>query len=149
MSIFKKIDQVLAGLGNMKAMQRTHVDTHTEGLIDNVKGEKYGASNYGELWISYQELGGYYFINTSIISGTNIKTNKGVSLEFLNDENEGFLVNSDDYMVESDFSNVSNRWLTKINYCVEKHQLESIQNKDFSLIKFKLKKAQLVFEVVK
>ena len=149
MSLFNKIDQVLARFGNMKAMQRTHVDTYTECLIENVAGEQYGISDYGELWISYQELAGYYFINTSIISATDIKTNKGASLEFLDSESKGVLVNSDDHMIESDFSNVSNRWLTKINYCVDEDQLKFIQNKEYSLVKFKFKKAQLVFEIIK
>ena len=148
MSLFKKIDQVLASFGNMQAMQRTHVDTFTEGLIENVPGEKYAKSDFGELWISYQELGGYYFINTSMISATSFKGNKGSSLEFLDGE-KGFILKSDDYMIESDFSNVSNRWLTKINYCLEKEQLKSIQNKDFSEVIFRWKKIELVLEIIK
>lgn len=146
MSFFKKIDQLLAGFGNMSAMQRVHVDTHTEGLINNIPGERYGVSNYGELWVSYQELAGYFFINTSIVSGTSFKGNKGATLEFLNGEN-GFVVESDDYMIESDYSNVSNRWLTKINYCLEKEKWEAVEKKKFSQVKFKWKKIELVFDI--
>ena len=58
-------------------MERTHVDTYTENKIENIEGEKIAESEYGELWISFQELGGYNFLNTTILSGTNIKTLKG------------------------------------------------------------------------
>jgi len=37
-NMFKKIDKVLAALGNMKAMERLHVDTFTEDKIKNIKG---------------------------------------------------------------------------------------------------------------
>ena len=148
MSFFKKIDQVLARFGNMRAMQRTHVDTYTEGRIENVVGEKYGEARDVDLWIAYQELAGYYFINTSVIGPMNLKTNKGATLEFEDKNGKGFVVESDDYMVESDFSNVSNRYLTKINYCLEKDQIDAVINKKFTKIIFNIKKGGIIFDVI-
>ncbi len=40
MKIFKIIDQILADFGNIKALQRTYVDTYTENKIKNIEGDK-------------------------------------------------------------------------------------------------------------
>lgn len=59
MSIFRKIDKVLGAFGNIKAMERTHVDTYTENLIENIKGHKIAESVDGQLWADFQELAGF------------------------------------------------------------------------------------------
>ncbi|NQY06478.1 MAG: hypothetical protein HRT68_09930 [Flavobacteriaceae bacterium] len=51
MDVFRNIDLVLARLGNMKAMKRTHVDTYIDGLIENIKSPKIGESKEGQLFI--------------------------------------------------------------------------------------------------
>ncbi|ARV14723.1 hypothetical protein [Polaribacter sp. SA4-12] len=146
MGIFKKIDTVLASLGNLKAMKRTHVDTFTEDKIENVSGEKYGVSKLGFIYVEFQELGGFYFLNTTVISASDFKTNKGSILEF-NSDAEELILKSDDYMLESDFSNVSNRWITKINYSVSEEELKQIYNKEFNSVCFKVKKYKIEFNI--
>mgnify|MGYP003642168719 FL=1 len=56
MKIFKAIDKVLARFGNIKAMERNHVDTFTENLITSIKGNKIAESKFGQIYISYQNL---------------------------------------------------------------------------------------------
>ena len=146
MGIFKKIDSVLASFGNIKAMKRTHVDTFTEEKIVNVSGEKYGVSEFGFFYVEYQELGGFFFLNTTVISASNFKTNKGSTLEFNSDEKD-LVLKSDDYMIESDFSNVSNRWITRINYPVSEEKLKLIYNKVFNSVTFKVKKYKIDFNI--
>ena len=146
MKIFKKVDKILASFGNVRAMKRTHVDTFTEEKISNIKSEKYGVSEYGILYIDFQELAEYFFLETTILSNTDFKTNKGATLTFKSDTTE-LNLNSDDYMIESDFSNVSNRYITKISYPVSKEELMKVQNKDFLSVEFKVKKHTINFEV--
>ena len=146
MGLFKKIDTVLASLGNIKSMKRTHVDTFTEEKIANVSGEKYGISEFGFLYVEYQELGGFFFLNSTVISASNFKTNKGSILEF-NSKEKDLVLKSDDYMIESDFSNVSNRWITRINYPVSEQELKLIYNKGFDSVTFKVKKYKIDFNI--
>ena len=146
MSFFKKVDSILAKFGNVNALKRTHVDTFTEEKIKNILGEKYGVSEFGFLYVEYQELGGYFFLNTTVISASDFKSNKGATLEFNSDTNELFL-NSDDYMIESDFSNISNRWITKISYPILEEELLLIKNKKFSSILFKVRKYKIQFNI--
>ena len=149
MSLFKKIDQILAGFGNMKAMQRTHVDTYTENLIENISGEKIAESPYGQLFIEFQELNGYHFMNTHVLSGTNIKTFTGGKLIFSNDT-ETFILSSDTQEIESDFSNVSNRYMTFVSYIVEPSEIKKIRSRTFDQITFQYKKKkEIPFQVIK
>ena len=146
MKIFKKVDKILASFGNVRAMKRTHVDTFTEEKISNIKSEKYGVSEYGILYIDFQELAEYFFLETTILSNTDFKTNKGATLTFKSETTE-LNLNSDDYMIESDFSNVSNRYITKISYPVSKEELMIVENKDFLSVELKVKKHTINFEV--
>ena len=146
MKIFKKLDTVLASLGNVKSLQRTHVDTFTEEKIANVAGEKYGNSDFGLLYVEYQELGGYFFLNTTVISGSSFKSKKGATLEFKSKDNN-LTLTSDDYMIESDFSNVSNSWITQINYPITEKEIQLVGNKKFDLVGFKVKKYNIEFKI--
>jgi len=148
MKLFKVIDNILASFGNIRAMQRTHVDTYTENEIDNIVGEKIAESENGQLWISYQELAGFNFLNATILSRINIKTLKGGTLIFSGESNE-FILPSDITEIESDFSNVSNRWLTKISYNVTENDLELIQKREFNKIRFEFKKKSITFYSIK
>ena len=147
MSLFRKIDQVLAALGNPKAMQRTHVDTFTENKINNIKSEKVGESREGQLFISFQELNGYHFMNAVLLSHKNIKTLRGATLIFYSDV-QTLEIQSDTQEIESDFSNVSNRWMTQIVFNVDKNEINRINQKTYTKIYFKFKKKELIFDKV-
>ena len=61
MNIFRKKDEILAALGNVRAMQRLHVDTYTEERIKNISGTKIAESKQGQFWVNFQELNGFLF----------------------------------------------------------------------------------------
>lgn len=140
MGLFKRIK----GIGK----KTLHTDTFTEGLMENVEGEKLATSEQGEIWVYIQELGGYYSLNTTILSGVKIKTIKGGKLSLLGAK-EAFVLDTDDNHLESDYSNVSNRWMTKANYNIEKKDIDYIRKKGYTQLQFEFKKKTLVFDVIK
>ncbi len=140
MGLFNKIK----GLGK----KTLHADKFTEGLMENVEGEKLSASEHGEIWVYIQELGGYYSLNTTILSGVKIKTIKGGKLSFLGAK-ETFVLDTDDNHLESDYSNVSKRWMTKVNYNIDKKEIDYIRKKRYTQLQFEFKKKTLVFDVIK
>ena len=142
MKILKSIDKVLAAFGNIKAMERTHVDHHTENLISEISGEKIAKSEYGILFANFQNLAGYEFLNTEILSGSNIKTFNGSSLTFIKGKEEVIFF-SDTKEIESDYSNISNRWLTKISFVINEDDKNMMLNKEFDEVIFKYKKKSL------
>ncbi len=143
MKLLKTIDKVLAAFGNIKAMERTHVDTYTEGLIAKIKGEKIAESEYGQLFVSFQNLANYEFLNATILSGSNIKTFNGSSLIFVNDGKETIFL-SDTKEIESNYSNISNRWLTKISFIINNNNdKKMILKRKFDKVYLNYKKKSL------
>ncbi|TYA71562.1 hypothetical protein [Seonamhaeicola marinus] len=143
MGVLKSIDKVLAAFGNIRAMERLHVDSFTENLITNISGVKIAESLYGQLFVSFQTLADYEFMNVSILSATDIKTYKGCSLTFLTESGETMVMISDTKEIESDYSNVSNRWLTKISFVIEAHEKKFVIDKNFDKVFLKFKKKTL------
>lgn len=148
MSIFRKIDKVLGAFGNIRALERTHVDTFTENLIVNIKGQKIAESVDGQFWADFQELAGFEFLEVTILSRVNIKTFKGGKLIF-NDETATLTLDSDSTEIESDYSNVSNRWMTKVSFVVTKDDIKYIQQKKSTEVRFEYKKKSILFKTIK
>ena len=144
MKIFKAIDNVLAAFGNVNAMKRNHVDTFTENKIRQINGEKIAVASNGGIWVEYQELAGCIFINATVLSSVGIKTFKGSKLSFLGGKKD-LIISSDTTEIESDYSNVSNRWITNISYIVSDEDIQFINSKEYSLIRIDSKKTTIEF----
>jgi len=148
MSIFRKIDKVLGAFGNIRALERTHVDTFTENLITNIKGDKIAESVDGQLWVEFQELAGFNFLESTILSRENIKTYKGATLTFYGEE-EDLVLNSDITEIESDYSNVSSRWMTKVSYVVSKEEIQFVKARKANKVMFEYKRRSISFYALK
>lgn len=148
MNLFKKIDLLLADLGNVKALQRTHVDTVTESKIENVKGEKIATSVNGGIWAAIHELSDYTFLDLIVIGTMKIKTFKGCEILFEGNKNELKLI-SDTKEIESGFSNVSNRYITEISFDVTHSDIDFILNREAETVTLKHQKEIEIFKIVK
>ncbi len=145
--MFKKIDKVLAAFGNVRAMERLHVDDFTENIITNIEGIKIAESKYGQVITEIEELNGYTFLEVAILSHTNIKTMKGAALAF-SGANDSFTLQSDTQEIESDFSNVSNRYMTRISFNITPDEITRIEEKDFEDVHLEYKKRAIPFKKV-
>lgn len=141
------IDLILALFGNVKAMERLHYNPYTENKITNIKDEKIAESREGQVFSRFNELNGYHFMHTTILSHTNIKTFKGATLTFFSDI-ESFELVSDTQEFDSDFSKESNRWMTEIVFNVEATDIEKIRGRSYDQIQLKFKKKVLTFNTV-
>jgi hypothetical protein len=164
MNIFKKIEEIRAGFGNIKVMQRLHIDTFTENKIKEVKGVKIAEGKSGQLFIDLQELAGYEFLNLNVIADFAIKTGKGAQLVLQFHDGSNLIIKSDTLEIESEFSNVSDRYLTPIDFVMEdkeKQQLLSTDLKaitllfknrklstDLNMIKLNTKEQQILFPTI-
>ena len=138
----KIVDKVLAGFGSSKAKERLHVDTFTDNLKENVEGEKIAQSEDGQLWIHFQELNGYYFMDVVVLSKMSLKSRKRNTLCYISTTKKIELLSDTDETV-SDYSNTSKLWLTRISYEVSNLKLEG---SEFTL---QVKKKLLSFKVIK
>lgn len=147
MNIFRKKDEILASLGNMRAMKRLHVDTFTENKIKNVSGIKIAESKEGQFGVEFQELNEVLFMNSTILSRIDLKTFKGAKITLLTEDYE-IEINSDERTIESDFSNVSNTWITKVSFIIDLKERKIIEERNFEELEYKFKKEVLNLRVV-
>ncbi|MDC8005008.1 hypothetical protein POV27_13175 [Aureisphaera galaxeae] len=142
--MLKKIDKVMAALGNIRAMERLHVDTYTENLIENIPGDLIAESSEGQLFVGAQELNGYYFLEATFLSSLGFKTQKGSHLSFTGGKSDLDL-KSDTLEIKSEYSNVSRRYMTDVSFEVTRNELKRIVQGDFKQVQFTCKKKTLTF----
>jgi len=141
------IDKILAGFGNIRAMERTHVDNVTEDIIKSIKDKAYALSEQNVMYASDKELGGYFYFKTIIVGSFKIKTIKGAKLNVIADDfNLELKTDMDEF--ESDFSNVSNRYITRIDFQIEEEDISKLKQSNIKNIQLVTKKKTLDFKLI-
>ncbi len=147
MGLKRSILKVQAALGNVKAMEKLHVDTYTEDVIIKVEGTLFAKSQLNEIYMDVVDLAGYYYVKTIILGSFHIKTWKGANLLITGENFELNLV-SDMQEIESDFSNVSNRSVTQIDFIIEENDINKIEKSKIDTITISSKKKTAYFDEV-
>lgn len=146
--MIKILKSIVTKLGGIDVSEKNHVDTFTENRIGNIKGTQIAFSATGGIWIVYQELADYNFLNVIIVGQNKLKTFDGCELVFSNSGFEQKLI-SDTREIESDFSNVSNRWITHISFDITNINVDFIEDKKADRVQINCKKINEVFNIIK
>ena len=144
MSFLKNISKAIASIGNNKTKNNLDNKATDEISSEELEGEKIGASKDGQLNVGIQELSGYLFLETFILSNVIIKTFNGAKLTLIGDKDEFILV-SDTQEIKSDLAGKSFKYVTQISFDITEEGVERIKNGDFSKIKLDFKKKSLLF----
>ena len=147
MGFFKKIDTIFKPSENFRLMERTEVDLKIEADIVAYGIKKFAVSAYGDLYLKISELGGFIMLETIIVSDTNLKSKKGTTLSFLK-ENQILMLESDEHVIESDFSNTVKKAITKIDYNISVEDAEVFTEKKYDTVRFKISGKELLFSVI-
>ena len=147
MGFFKKMDTVFKSSESFRLMERTEVDLKIEADIVAYGIKKFAVSDYGDLYLKIVELGGFIMLETIIVSDTNLKSKKGTTLSFLK-ENQILTLESDEYIIESDFSNTVKKAITKIDYNISVEEAEVFTEKKYDRVQFKINGKELLFSVI-
>ena len=141
------INKVLATFGNKKTKERTLDDNYTENIVNSIEDKAFAVSERNVMYASTKELGGYYYLKTIIVGEFKIKTMKGAKLTLKNSEVE-LELNADMDEFESDHSNVSNTFMTRIDFQIEESDVQSITNDNLETLTLSAKKHLIVFTPV-
>lgn len=142
--LFKKL---VVKLGGVDTSERNHVDVFTEERITDVIGDKIASHEKGGIWIKVQELAEFHFLNVTIVGTQNLKTLKGITFHFITN-NKTYELKSDTKEIESDFSNVSNRWITQFSFDITEIDFDTMLTEG-NTIEVKSNKQTEVFTVLK
>lgn len=147
MSLKHSILKVQAALGNVRAMEKLHVDTYTEDFIIEVEGTLFAKNQLNEIYMDVVELAGYYYVKTIILGSFHVQTWKGANL-LLTGKNFELNLVSDMQEIESDFSNVSNRSITQVDFIIEENDIDRIEKSQIDKIEISSKKKTAYFDEI-
>ncbi len=145
-SIMNFITKLKAAFGNPKAMEKLHVDDHTEAIINDIENEPFAISDSNVLYAGLNELGGYYFFQTVIVGSFHVKTVKGAQLKVIGNDFE-LVLDSDMIELESDHSNVSNRSISKIDFQIDEEDASKIDRSSIKQLALTCKNENVVFSI--
>tara|TARA_R110001632_G_scaffold116951_6_gene228808 strand:+ start:3045 stop:3491 length:447 start_codon:yes stop_codon:yes gene_type:complete len=147
MGFFKKIEKALKSSEGFNLMERTEVDVQIQDNITKIGINRFAESDYGDLYLRIDELGGFLILETIIVSATNLKSKKGSRLTFIK-ENETLEFESDENKIESDFSNAVKKSVTKIDYNISTEEAEAFKEKKYDEVRFEINGKELLFSVI-
>ena len=137
----KKISIITVTKNSENYLEKNTVD---ENSSEELEGDKIAASKDGQLNVGIQELSGYLFLETFILSNVIIKTFNGAKLTLIGDKDEFILV-SDTQEIKSDLAGNSFKYVTQISFDITEEGIERIKNGDYSKIKLDFKRKSLLF----
>lgn len=141
------IDKILAAFGNIRAMERTHVDNYTEDIINSIDEKAFAISEQNVLYANTKELGGFHYLIIITVGSFKVKTMKGATLH-IESENFNLVLKSDMDEFESDYSNVSNRFITRIDFQIEEEDIPKFDKAKIKTLKLITKKKEVAFNTL-
>ncbi|WP_452597904.1 hypothetical protein [Pontimicrobium sp. MEBiC01747] len=139
-----KINKFFASIGSAKAKEDIQTEDYTEHIIKSIEAKPLGISNKNVIYAASSELGGYYYLRTTIVGAFRIKTFKGASLTIKASDFE-LILKSDMDELESDFSNVSDRYITNIDFEVHEDNIPKLNTAKIKGLVLSAKKTKVEF----
>jgi uncharacterized protein YjfI (DUF2170 family) len=148
MGFFKRVDKVFIRSEQFNLMERTEVDIQIEENIKKEDIHKFATSDYGDLYLRVNELGGFLSMETILVSATNLKSKKGSVLTFIKGK-ELIKLASDENKVVSDFYTAVKKAITKIEYNISTKEAEAFKKEKYDEVCFEINGNEILFSVLK
>lgn len=103
------------------------------------EGTKYAENISNDIYLDFEELGGFPFIKTIIIGDLSTKIKRtGCTLTFIF-ENDSLTLNSDNTDIESNKIKNTNSYFTEIDFELNSNEAERIKNEKVTEIQYTFK----------
>ncbi|MDC1197820.1 hypothetical protein N8035_03110 [Algibacter sp.] len=139
-----KLNKILNAFGNTPSLEPTHDDNYIKDIIKSIDEEAFAVSEQNVLFAKVSELGGYYYVITIVVGRFKIKTKNGGNLS-IEGKKFNLILNSDMDEFESNHSNVSNSFITRIDFQIEKEDVSKFDKKSITSLKLSAKKQEVIF----
>jgi len=135
------------GKSNHEPTTAAHNVNNIEDIIKSVDGDAFAISEHDVLFAKTSELGGYFYVIAIIIGAFKIKTTKGATLN-IKGTNFDLLLNSDMDEFESEHTHISKRYVSRIDFQIEKEDVSKFDKTRIKTLKLSTKKKAVVFTTV-
>jgi len=146
--IFMKfsLDKLKGAFGNKRKANPAKTDDNVDVIISDFDDVPFAISDDNVMYAGFGELGGYHFIQTIVVGTLKIKTLKGAKLK-INMTDFELNLDSDSTELESDYSSVSGRSITRVDFQIEEEDVLKIEKTRPSSIILTCEKNNLEFEI--
>jgi len=138
--------------GNLFGDKENKVDVADEDYINSIikssDNTPLALSNSSVMYVGYNELGGYYYLQTFIVGRLKVKTKTGAKLEIIGN-NYTLNLHSDMPELESDPANPLEGYVTKIDFQIEKADVDKIKRSNIKRLTLFIKKTEVLFLMYK
>lgn len=141
MGVFSKL---FGGNNSNKENNAVSNANYIETILKHSEDEPLGVGDQNIIYAGYNELGGYYYLQTYIVGKLNTKTKTGATLLIAGDD-YNLSLKSDMDEIESDPIDIFKGNSTRIDFEIEKDTVEKIKRSTIKSITLNLKKDNLVF----
>ena len=131
-----------------KSEQEAASNDSIEAIIDAVEQDPFAVSDTNVLYAGFNELGGYFLLQTVIIGALKVKSKNGAELT-LNGKDFEMRVDADALEFQSNPSDVKGRYVTNIDFQIEESDIDKIRKAKLNDIVLKVKKQEISFEKFK
>ena len=139
-----KLNKILNAFGKTPSLEPTHDDNYIKDIIKSIDEEAFAVSEQNVLFAKVSELGGYYYVITIVVGRFKIKTKNGGNLS-IEGKKFNLILNSDMDEFESNHSNSSNSFITRIDFQIEKEDVSKFDKKSITSLKLSAKKQEVIF----
>lgn len=115
-----------------------------EDIIASIEHKPYGVSEENVLFSGLNELGGYLFFQTVIVGSLKVKSKNGAKLSFKS-ENFELLLESDSLEFEYNHTEVKGRYVTNIDFQIEKKDIKKLEKANLKEILLQVKGKEIFF----
>ena len=141
------LNKILTAFDSARGKEHMQEDNHTEDIINAIDETPFAVSEQNVLFARTSELGGYYYVITIFVGPFKIKTNKGAKLT-IEGNNFDLILNSDTDEFESDRSKVLNKFITRIDFQIEKEDVSKFDKEIIKTLKLSAKKQEVIFNTL-
>lgn len=140
MGVFTKL------FGGKQKEDQLEDDKYIESIMKSSNDVPLGGSNNNLIYVGYNELGGYYYLQTFIIGRLKSKTKDGAKL-IIEGNDYRLELNSDMSELESEPASPLDAYVTKIDFEIEKNTVEKLKRSTMKQLTLTIKKKEVVFTV--
>jgi hypothetical protein len=135
------------GFGSQKENDSDINPNYVEDIINEIENEPLATSESNVMYAGLGEIAGYHLFQSVIVGTFRIKTFKGAKLKIKGTDFE-LNLNSDMVELESEFSTVPNRSVTKIDFEIDEKDLPKIKKSNIESLELSAKKERVKFHIV-
>ena len=141
------LNNLRTAFGKNDTNNKTEDAIYLEKIMTSIKDKPFAISSRNIMFAGMSELAGYYYFRLVLVGKFKINTFKGAQI-IINCKNFEMTLKSNMDELKSDFGEVSNSFITAIDFDIEKIQIEKLNTSKIESLRVISKKQDVSFTLI-